>query len=275
MAFEKAQLAGAVPDQILAARDAASKQFMDAFEMKYEPGKGVITGGESSMQRHRLASEKWQHLYKLGWENAIVINCLPWALEIHTNYGYYRIPAPDKKKGEALHTYEIRVPAMSMRDMGDANYIPEPVMPIEIAQEFERKYRDEGGVIAMKCPAVLTPEFQAEVGKRVAEAHEKMNAWYKNQFLQGQRNWSQFNKNPFHISDRMRDAARFLYETGGINELPDWVSVTREESVHSECPACAEVVRKAAKVCKHCGFKIDAEFVKQNADRFEKKKEKQ
>lgn len=253
------------PEQI-AARTKANESFLESINLQFVEGRGLLTkGGDSDRQRDRMVKERWDQLYRVGWEQATVINCLPWALEIHTTFGYFRIPAPDKKKNEAFHTFQIRVPSIDMRDLGEAKYVPEVVMPIEIAQEFEKKYKEEGGVIVFRTPR--DRDLPENVGELLQAAQERMTAWYKHKFQDGQKEWARSRQNPQYIDDRHRDAARFLFEKSLIAQLPDWISTTRDEATQKECPACGEIVKKTAKICVHCRFHIDPDFVNSNRER--------
>lgn len=232
--------------------DQSNQDFAKAMDWKVDPGKGLQPVGAADKRRHQLVIEQWKSLERSKWDFATVVNMLPWEVTIRPPYGIYTVPAPNKKKGEAFHTHTIKVPAMPVRDLGDAMFYPTPVLPVEIAQEFESQYSESGGVFYYRGEAP-PQEFSA----LVAAAKEKMRAGMEKRVMDAQSNWLRTNKNPRSIDPNDKLVARWLYDEGFIDNLPEWVTLTRDESLTSRCPHCDEPIRKEAKVCKHCNRDLE------------------
>jgi hypothetical protein len=250
----------------VAARHAENQDFIDRFGYQFREGRGLTPVTDADKQRDRLVKENWDRLLKVGWDTATVVNCMPWPVAVRMGFVANYIEVRPPAKGEMYHKHTLEVPFVDQRDLGDGKYMPSPVMPVEVAQEFERQYENEGGVFFFRGkdidPALLAQLLDA--------AFKKMTGFMMHLHETALSNWQRFNHDPRQITDRMRDAARWLYERGHIDKLPEYVTATKAESLHSQCPACMETIRKGANVCRYCGFKINPDFAAQNAGRFDR-----
>lgn len=241
-------------DSVVSAQiDQNNREFANSMDWKITEGKGLQPVGAADRRRHQLVMEAWKTLQKSGWEFATVVNLLPWEITIRPPYGIYTIPAPNKKKNEAYHMYTVKVPAMPVRDLGDAMFYPTPILPIEIAQEFEAQNLENGGVFYFRGDN--PPE---SFGEMLELGRQKMRAGMEKRIMDAQSNWLRTNKNPRVIDPNDKLAARWLFDQGFIDQMPEWTTLTRDESVTTSCPFCFEPIRKGANVCKHCSRDLTA-----------------
>lgn len=226
-----------------------------AFQIAHEASMTRSTRPTSTtdIQRDRLFIEKWVQLHRQGWTVATVVNFHSFPLAVNLGYnGYMTIPA--RKPGELYSTFVIKKPKLDARDLGDARYIPEPVMPIELAFEFTREYEHNGGVLAYEGDRNPTPE-------EIQRALESQTVWFWREYNIGRDIWSSRRRHDL-ISERQRDAARALFERGLI-EKPEWMDKRsdKESRQDFECHACGTLLRNGAKFCKDCHFVYDVEWV--------------
>lgn len=248
----------------------SGRDFAATFEATYDARHGLRQGGTTDRTRDRLVHEERIKLQRQGYKSATVINLNPFPLTVYLgDMGVVSVPAapPDGSDGGysrlLLSHYRL-----SMRDMGDGSFAPMSVLPTELAQEVEREYRDTGGVFWYHGDG----EPPAE---ELAAAKERQMAWYRREYQKAVDAWSRYHQYKF-ITDRQRDAARALYQTGELAELPEWMTITRAQSQHATCPACGEDVRREARLCRHCGFHIDSTWMKEHgAEQAERKRKVQ
>ncbi|MHB8734381.1 MAG: hypothetical protein ACYC6M_03665 [Terriglobales bacterium] len=236
----------------------SGKDFGPVFESAYDPRAGLRSGGTTDRIRHRLVIEERQKLERQGFEAVTLVNQHTFALRVYLgDLGTVEVPACPP--GEPFVTAEIRNYRISMRDMGDGGFAPVSVLPIELAQEVLREYAETGGVFWYRGGGP-PPEDS------LATARERQLLWYRREYQKAVDAWSRYHQHKF-ITDRQRDAARALHAVGEIAALPEWVTVTREQSTVASCPACGEDVKRAARLCRHCGFALDAAWLAANGDR--------
>lgn len=208
---------------------------------------GLRSAGIDDKRRHVLVVELQSRLRRTGWQKATIVNINPFPLNLNMGYiGYFTIPAgtPDNPTVHVIH-----IPRIDIRDLGDANFIPEAVMPIEIANDFEREYGHTGGVIVYPGEDKPSPA-------QLAKAKADQIKWFQLIFKEATDSWSRYHLHKT-ITDNQRLAAKALYAAGEIAGLPEWVTPSRVESGFKTCPQCAEQIRSAAKVCRFCQFKYD------------------
>lgn len=244
------------------------REFMDSMGLAFDESTGALKkGGAEDAVRHRKTMEKWQQLKRVGFEVITIVNCLPF--EVHVDVLHRRITVrkadwtKDGKFAPTMFTHKI--PVMDQEDMGDAKYNPNPILPVEVGLDFENKYKEEGGVFFFKGGDSTPPE---NIFEQIEQAQLRMAQWMKNKYNQACDNWNRHNKQTRFIDDRMKDAARFLYARHEIPQLPEWVSLTRDNATTKLCPACAEIVKSEANVCRFCGFLINKEFGKESKPEF-------
>lgn len=244
------------------------EDFLESMGMKFAEGSNqLVSAGNEARERHRRVMEKWNHLRKVGYEVVTIVNCLPWQIEVDICGKRYELRGADLNKKEMFYAKTIKFPVMDMCDMGDGKYAPEPILPVEIAMEFERKYatsgeseeadRDKpGGVFFYKGSDSQPP---VEMVSLVEKAQEQMDAWMRLQFNAANDSWFRFNKQTRFISDRMRDAADYIHKKYG-EPLPEWRSLIRNAVKGTKaCPNCAEDIKAAAQQCRFCGAVLKAD----------------
>jgi len=247
----------------------SGRDFAATFEATYDNRHGLRQGGTTDRTRDRLVHEERIKLQRQGYPFATVINLNAFPLTVYLgDMGVVSVPAAPSDEGNGAYSkLVITHHRLSMRDMGDGSFAPVSVLPIELAQEVEREYRDTGGVFWYTGNG----EPQAE---ELAAAKERQMAWYRREYQKAVDAWSRYHQYKF-ITDRQRDAARALFQTGELAELPEWMTITRTQSQHSTCPACGEDVRREARLCRHCGFHIDASWMKEHGVEQERKRKLQ
>src|SRR5579883_2442225 len=102
-------------------------------------------GGIADRLRDRLVREEWTRLHKRGWDHVEIENYHPWPVRVDLGeLGIVAIPAAH---GEEPGRVRLDTPRISMRDLGDGNFVPVSVLPSEMAQEVEREYQKAGGIV--------------------------------------------------------------------------------------------------------------------------------
>lgn len=206
-------------------------------------------GGIADRLRDRLVREEWTRLHKRGWDHVEIENYHPWPVRVDLGeLGIVAIPAAH---GEEPGRVRLDTPRISMRDLGDGNFVPVSVLPSEMAQEVEREYQKAGGIVCHSAGAAPDPAA-------VAAALARQRAWYREEYRKAVQSWSRYRQHQF-ITDRQRDAARALAEAGEIAALPEWVSLTRDSSERRLCPECGEEVKPLARICRFCRSSLPQE----------------
>lgn len=235
---------------------AVYSDFKDAFPdmSRGEVRPGARITSASDRKRDKLVVEAYREVSRQGWTNVTVINLHSFPLDLNMGYlGHLTVPA--KKQGSMYFRVVIDQPRLDMKDNGDANFEPKWVHPKQIAEDLLREYAETGGVFFF--------EGEEEVpAAALTAAKEAQLNWYWRMFEEGNANWAQFRKNPRYISDRMRDAAKELFRLKLVNEQPEWITVSRDESPNIPCEGCGNVLAKIAKFCPTCETIYDTEWVK-------------
>lgn len=235
--------------------------YAQVFEAEFNPQNSRLAqgGGISDRMRHDRVMELHGTMHKTGWEKATVINMHPFELR-HGMGSIGEIRVPKKKVGEPYSKFVIERYRVCMRDLGDAKFIPETVLPVQIAEDLSLAFKDYGGVM-----------WYRGVGEPDAEmlkvAYDSQMEFYRKEFEKGVDYWHRY-KQVKLISDHMRNAARELYAAGMIEEEPEWLKITKAEGGRKICDNCGNDVKKTAKTCSFCGFIIDLEFYEKNKARF-------
>lgn len=239
----------------------SGEDFGAVFEAEFNPGTSqlVVGGGISDRMRHDRVIELHRRMHQVGWEKATVINMHPFELRHGMgNIGEARVPK--KKDGEPYYKFVIDKYRISMRDLGDAKFIPQEVMPIEIARDVVLAFKDYGGVFCYTGTREPSDE-------ELQEAYNLQIEFYKREYQKGLDFWAR-TKQLHLITDHMRNAAKELFRIGAIAQLPEWVTVTRAEAERLSCPSCGEDIKAKAKKCRFCGYFLDAEFAQSSRERY-------
>lgn len=209
---------------------------------------GLRQGGVSDRTRDRLAREEHARLHRQGWTPATVVNLHPFPLMVNLGeLGVLRVTAAAADGTPAV--LRITDYRFSMRDLGDGNFVPVSVLPSELAREIDREYKDTGGVFWF--PGDRDPD-DAEV----SAARDQQRRWWRLIYQRAVDSWSRYHQHKM-ITDRQRDAARALFASGEIAQLPEWVTITRAQSDRMECPMCGEDIKRNAKICHFCRTRLD------------------
>lgn len=231
---------------------AVYESFNEAFpEQSTTKASSASRGADA--KRDRTFRDAYRRANKQGWENVTVVNLHPFRLD--HNMGYLgHVTVEPKKQGEMYSLLVIDQPRFDAKDLGDANFEAILVTPKEIAEDLIKTYAETGGVFCYVGTGPVPEDL-------LDAAVERQLTWYWQLFQEGNANWSQFNKNPRHITDPMRHAAKELFRLKLVNIQPEWITITRNESPDSPCEGCGTIIPKVAKFCPHCSTIYDAEWV--------------
>lgn len=235
--------------------------YAEVFEAEFDPNTKRLAqgGGVSDRMRNDRVMELHVTMHKTSWERATIINMHPFELRHGMgNIGEARVPK--KKDGEPYTKYVIDKYRISMRDLGDAKFIPEPVLPVQIAEDVALAFKDFGGVFWYR--GVGDPDPEA-----MQVAYESQLEFYTREYEKGLDFWHR-TKQIKLITDHMRNAAKELYRIGRIAQLPEWMTVTRSEADRKMCDNCGNDIKKSAKTCSYCNFVIDVAWYEANKSRF-------
>lgn len=235
--------------------------FAQTFEAEFNPNNSSLAtgGGVSDKMRHARVMELHTTMHKTGWEKATIINMHSFELRHGMgNIGELRVPK--KKEGDPYSKFTISKYRVSMRDLGDAKFIPETVLPVQMAEDICLMAKDFGGVFWYRGDGDPTPD-------EIQDAYAKMMEFFKREYTKGLDIWNR-TKQIHLITEHMRSAAKELFRTGGIPQLPEWVSVTRLEAERKMCDNCGNDIKLKAKTCSFCGYIIDLDFYLANKERF-------
>lgn len=207
-------------------------------------------GGDSDRLRDRLVREEHRRLHQQGWEPATIVSLLPFPLLVSLGeLGVVTVPAASDDA--PVSTLTIDRYRISMRDLGDGRFVPVSVLPVEIAKEVEREFSSVGGVFWLRGSETPTEQ-------QVADTRARMFDWFRRTYRQAVDSWGRYHQHSM-LTDRMRDAARALFSTGEIAELPEWIAITRAQADRRDCPMCGESIRVTAKICHFCRTRLDGE----------------
>lgn len=218
--------------------------------------------GSNMWRRSEQVRAVWERLQLQGWEPATVINLMPFKLRQQiASVG--EIVVPPCEFGKIYTKTVIELPRIDVADLGGGKVSASEILPVTLAQEVCAKYLRQDptpGVFWFK--GVREPSAE-EMDKAISAR----DAWMHEQYRRGISLWAT-KQDMTQISDNMRVAARHLHSLGVIQELPDWVVVTKPEQLtHSaECAQCGELNKKSAKVCKFCEFPLNLDWVYENRD---------
>lgn len=211
--------------------------------------------GTDAVFRDRRVNETWKEVEAQGYQPFSLISTHKF--ELHSQLGVLGsvyVAAADPKKGYAKTT--IWMPVIFAREAGEGAHSFTAAIPAQLGRDVLKQWKEQGGLIGY-----LDPDGTREpTAEELAHCRDTQYAWYKRLHRQGTQIWAKHPGQHQLIDDNMRDAARAMHARGDIVKLPDWVSATRDESIETECPACANFIRKNAKKCLHCDYIIDVEF---------------
>jgi hypothetical protein len=168
---------------------------------------------------------------------------------------------PKKKIGEPYCKFVVDKYRISIRDLGDAKFIPEVTLPVQMAEDITLAFKEYGGVFWYRGIGEPDPEM-------IQIAMEAQVEFWRKEFERGLDHWHRYHQVKL-ISDHMRTAARELYSMGLVEEEPEWLKITKAEGGRKICDNCGNDVKKTAKTCSFCGFIIDLEFYNANKERFQ------
>lgn len=217
--------------------------------------------GAPEWKRNEDVKDAWRNLLDQGWETVTFINLMPFKIsENFGQLGYVHIP--DCPFGQAYAKEILDQPRMDMRELGGAKWAPNPILPVQFAKELERKYRE---LQSPPCAVFWYLGTGEPPKEQLIEAIEIRDKWLLAKYRQGQASWTR-SHNLLAIDGNMKAAARYLHSNNLLEELPEWVTVTKQEQLthKQECDQCGELNTKIAKICRFCEFPLNLQWVSEN-----------
>jgi hypothetical protein len=212
---------------------------------------------------------EWQRneACRMAWESALasepaaftVVNLMPFRLRQQVS-AVGEVTCEACPIGEAYAKNTFTTPRMDPQEHGGRKWTYNAIFPVQLAKELVRKYNStmnntHGAVFMYEGTRAPSPQ-------ELAQAMIGRDQWAVVQYERATNFWAE-KHDLTRITSNMRWAAKQLHTNGVILELPDWVSVTKQEQLlhNNECEQCGEINGKAAKVCGRCDFPINLEWV--------------
>jgi len=257
-------------------------KFRDVYpEMLIPPDKNtgrVKTEGAAGRRMDRKYEELRKRLNKLGFKFATVVNLNPFPIEIDLGYnGRWNVRGC--KPGEPYVKYEIRKPLFFPIEKPEGDRDIDTIMPIEQAQEFVTVVRtfiyadragdteEEGRLLEVSIGVFWFEGLHDSYPEELYDRAKMLQAnWFTKLYEEADELWAK-SRNRREISDRMRDAARFMQANGAITTLPDWVTnksvkTVEEKPTTKGCEICGETVGINAALCPKCNTMFLPDVVK-------------
>ena len=236
---------------------AVFSDFSQAFPDQATTPNNFKPTGESA-KRDRALRETRARVLRQGWINVTIVNLHPFPLDLNMGYlGHLTVPA--KKAGEMYALKVLDQPRFDAEDKGDANFNYVAYMPKDLAEDLVKNFttgdNDFGGVFYYEGVGPVPQDLLEEAQRTQLDCYWRL-------FQAGNANWSQFNRNPKFITDRMRDAAKELWRLRLVSAQPDWITITKDQSPDKACEGCGSQISKIAAFCPNCHTIYNMEWVK-------------
>lgn len=208
--------------------------------------------GNEEHRNHVRTMEMHYKLHQQDWRNVIVCNMHPFSVQQHFGDAGLLV-IKGCPEGQPYNAHKIDMYRTTKRDEGEGKWTPEGILPVELAQEITRKYTLQGGVFWFyEGDKVPMAEMEA--------ARARQLNYYRSLVRKGKDEWARYHNNA-RVSDAMRASARYLAALGELNlyEL-EWVDKQKMQV----CEQCGEDYKPGAKICKHCEYPIDFDWVRKN-----------
>lgn len=207
--------------------------------------------GNEDHRNHQITMDKHHELHQQDWRNVVLCNMHPFSIQ--QNFGDAGlVVVKGCPQGQPYLAHTIDMYRISKRDDGGGKWEPVAILPVQIAQELERKYKLQGGVFWYYADEKVPVAKMKLAGEKQLEHYRKL-------VRRGQDEWARYHSMA-RIGDNQRAAARYL---ASISELSihtlEWVDKKGKLLI---CEQCGEDYKPGAKVCSNCEFPINVEWVR-------------
>jgi len=177
-------------------------------------------------------------------DTASIVNLTEQSWILQRSYGAYAVAACEKGAPYSATRVISRIAYM---DLGDKRTMEVHITAREVAEDLCREINADGGDESFFGVFVAKGEEPTEA--ELAEAHERLTAFYQRLISAADREWERSHSHLF-INDVQRRAAKHL----GVEK--EWHYQPHETT---ECVACGEKIKSHVAVCRVCGAIVNKE----------------
>ena len=174
----------------------------------------------------------------MNQETAVIVNLTEQSWILQRSYGVFAVNACVPGEPYGLTRVASRT---SLMDLGDKRTLDVNITAREVAEDLCREINSDGGDDSFF--GVFVIQGNRPTDKELAEARERLTAFYRRVVMAADREWERSHSYLF-INDVERRAARHL----GVDK--EWHYQPHETM---ECPGCGEKIKPHVAVCKICG----------------------
>ena len=174
----------------------------------------------------------------MNQETAVIVNLTEQSWILQRSYGVFAVNACVPGEPYGLTRVAARTALM---DLGDKRTLDVNITAREVAEDLCREINSDGGDDSFF--GVFVIQGNRPTDKELAEARERLTAFYRRVVMAADREWERSHSYLF-INDVERRAARHL----GVDK--EWHYQPHETM---ECPGCGEKIKPHVAVCKICG----------------------
>lgn len=237
------------------------------FDMQVGPRGEIVAKhmANDDLRRDREVREAWREAIDTGWTSYSVYSIMPYAQTVGPICGrYYHIPAAEQMPDGGVRVVKLHVdtPIIDNKAKG-GEFASKPVLPKSIAGDIVGFFDRAQSVAGRSGCVICLPDrdntrelTEAELGVMLANRMQ----WYRRLKRVADATWARHPGSHGSIDPNAIIAANAMRARGELTKMPDWASETRDTSVERDCPSCGELIKKSARMCRHCRFELDPAF---------------